>query len=249
MKKGSIRKSFVVKESMVDCFGRLSYFEFFKMIENVAGVHAEKMGLGMGNLMRIDNATWVISKIRIEFENFDFAVGDRVDIDSFILKPTLIKNERFYKVWKNKKEVARIYSVWCIINKDTRKPLRSVEIQCLQNNEIKFSSKGLNIKFSNVQKDDFAGSEVAEKRVVKFTDLDINNHLNNCVYTKFVLDVLGRDFFENHFIQNYEIHFLKEAHFNDELEIFKKCEGDKILVFGKIKDEVIFVVQIDAKKR
>ena len=129
-----IKKSFIIKESNLDCYNKLSYFELMKMLEEVAGLHSASMVMSMSDLKNKDNGSWVISKIKIDFAGEFPVSGEKLQVFSYPTKPTLIKNERNFVLNVNGKPFANVCSVWCIIDIDTRKSILTTKLNSLPKN-------------------------------------------------------------------------------------------------------------------
>lgn len=241
-----IKKSFIIKESNLDCYNKLSYFELMKMLEEVAGLHSASMGMSMSDLKNKDNGSWVISKIKIDFAGEFPVSGEKLQVFSYPTKPTLIKNERNFVLNVNGKPFANVCSVWCIIDIDTRKSILTTKLNSLPKN-FKFHKNELdNMKFLSVDKSILQNTEaVLYEKQVELSDLDINNHLNNCVYTKIVVDALGKEFFDNVNVKSYEVHFLKEVLLKEKIEVSIKNIENRYFVIGKVENENVFVAIVE----
>lgn len=241
-----IKKSFIVKESNLDCYNKLSYFELMKMLEEVAGLHSSSIGMSMGDLKNKDNGSWVISKIKIDF-NGEFPVsGEKLQVFSYPTKPTIIKNERNFVLRVNGKPFANVCSVWCIIDIDTRKTIPTTKLNSLPKN-FKFHKNDLTeMKFLSVDKSvlNECKNVVFEKQV-ELSDLDINNHLNNCVYTKIVVDALGKEFFDSVKVKSYEVHFLKEVLLKEKVEVSIGKIENRNFVIGRVNNDNAFVAIVE----
>lgn len=63
--------------------------------------------------------------------------------------------------------------------------------------------------------------ELAEQqmRTVRFTDLDINGHMNNCRYLDWITDLLPGSFYEGHSIREFTVCYLSELREGEELAL------------------------------
>ena len=72
------------------------------------------------------------------------------------------------------------------------------------------------------------GGDLAYTHIVLSTDTDLNGHLNNVAYVRLLLDAFPSDFWDAHPVQAFDIHFAAESREGEELQIFRKQEGDEI---------------------
>jgi acyl-ACP thioesterase len=89
------------------------------------------------------------------------------------------------------------------------------------------------------QPDQFAINEYPEKIVsekekeilfckkIRYTDLDINKHVNNTRYIEMILDCYSAELHKNNHLKNLTVSFISESFYNDELEIRFAAEGFK----------------------
>ena len=109
-------------------------------------------------------------------------------------------------------------------------------------------TNNLNLAFSNLK------VEVEEKdyvytKVVRSTDVDLNNHTNNLRYNYMALDAFSVDDLKNFDIKEYEIYFFNESYEGDKINIFKKRMKTYFYIEGKIEDKTIFRSVIKIRKK
>ena len=58
-----------------------------------------------------------------------------------------------------------------------------------------------------------------ETRVIQVTcsDLDVNEHVNNVQYVEYIMDTFPFDFLRGHRLNIFEVNYLSEALYNDEI--------------------------------
>ena len=66
---------------------------------------------------------------------------------------------------------------------------------------------------------------------VKYSDLDINRHMTSSKYIEHMLDGFSLDTFDNQRVGRFEIHYINEALYGDEIKILKQKtkEGEYIM--------------------
>ena len=87
---------------------------------------------------------------------------------------------------------------------------------------------------------------VQEKDLIKthrvdVTNLDFYKHTNNVEYVKLMISTLDLDFVSNNKIEEFEIHYIAESRFGNELKIYRIIEND--YVYFEIKHEEGLVVK------
>ena len=66
-------------------------------------------------------------------------------------------------------------------------------------------------------------------RRVCFTDLDVNDHMNNARYLEWAMDLLPSVFHKEHRLQDVTMCYLGEAREGDQLKIFWELNADGLL--------------------
>ncbi len=61
----------------------------------------------------------------------------------------------------------------------------------------------------------------------RYTDIDFNRHVNSCRYIDVLLNQWPLDFHDNHRIARFEIAYMKEAYFGDEVEVRSHTDGNE----------------------
>ena len=79
--------------------------------------------------------------------------------------------------------------------------------------------------------------------VIRYSQIDCNGHLNNCVYADLVCDFIPVDLFCNR-IKEFEINFLHEAKRGDLLVISGESADGITQVSGKRGEQTCFVARI-----
>ena len=64
------------------------------------------------------------------------------------------------------------------------------------------------------------------RRTVRYSDLDVNGHMNNCRYMDWVSDTLPGSFHGSHRVSEFTVNYLSEAREGEELRLqFQLADG------------------------
>ena len=118
-------------------------------------------------------------------------------------------------------------SKWAYINKTTR---RQSNIPKLLNELFKVeehAEKPDKILMDALQVEQ---SEIYHTKSV-YSDIDINNHVNNVAYIRWVMDALGEDFHNRHSFKGLKVSYKKEVLIGEAMTLYSEIkETDKITV-------------------
>lgn len=210
----------------VDYQGRANIQNYFNLMQEAAMQHSHTRGFG-SELLREKNLIWVVT--RFEFELFNQARwGDQLTVETWSRGMIGAHAYRDFRITKTTRDgpalLGQASSSWLTLDLHLRKPviLRGEKIDHLS---IKDDSVGIaprKITFDQPICD--VGAAIGTL-VVKNSDLDINNHVNNTKYIQWVYDSLTQNEVCSLPEKGFAINYLAEAHLNDEIFIFR--EGSK----------------------
>ena len=73
-----------------------------------------------------------------------------------------------------------------------------------------------------------------------YSDIDVNGHVNNVVYSKMALNTFTPEEFNSLNYNAFEIHFISQCYLDNEIKIYKKQVDNGVYIEGKINDKSAF---------
>lgn len=120
---------------------------------------------------------------------------------------------RDFEVCSKERIIGRVTSSWLILDRDTN-PRKPESFNFIHENFI--SDYAIERKLDKIN---FNGeTEELEQRKVYYSDLDVNKHVNNATYVRWILDSFFSNESKNE-ITEFEINFLLELSLNDKFTI------------------------------
>nr|WP_312576248.1 acyl-ACP thioesterase domain-containing protein [Sedimentibacter sp.] len=239
------RKKYTIHVSEVDFSQKLKLSSLFLYLQDMATEHAEILDVGR-NRMKNYGVIWVLIRAKVDVTRYP-KWNEDIFVETWPQQPNKIEFERNFIVYDSDENIiARAITSWVIIDINSRKLKRSslinpnfplVEREKALNCELgKFKSKG--------------NLEPTYKKVVGYSDIDINEHLNNSRYIDYIMDCFSIEKHKNYFIKSIEINYLHEALPGDSLTMYTELSeiDDKIIYIDGINDETnknIFKSQIE----
>ena len=230
---------FDVVSSMVDVNRKLSVPSIFRLFQDVAMSDADKVGYG--KRQTIDRGwLWVFTRIYLEIDELPFYESTA----NFITYPNGSRGGFLFNrqalINANNKILVRIASQWAIMDATTRKLVLKPNFEDVDESN-KFVPLVMPDKTSQACETQFLYS-----RKIRYSDCDLNSHLNNVRYVDFIVDINDSKFYEKYRIYHLLINYKHEVHDNDELYIY--VNRDKSYVEGKINNNVCFNAFIEYKQ-
>lgn len=210
--------NFVAEPFHVDFNGQLTLGVLGNHLLNCAGFHANDRGFGIATLNE-ENYTWVLSRLAIELEDMPYQYED-FSIQTWVEAVyRLFTDRNFALINKDGKTIGYARSVWAMINLNTRKPAdllsmhggNIVDYVCDKECPIEKPSR---IKVGT--------EEVASSHLAKYSDIDINGHVNSIRYIEHILDLFPIEYYKTMRIRRFEIAYIAESYYGDELKFYKE---------------------------
>lgn len=210
------------------------------IFQDIADDHGKKIGADRATLLKTSNAFWVITKVKLQINEFP-KLNDKLNVETWTIDNTKVKFERDCCIASNKKPLINIKTEWVALDMATRliRPAKTLNFPFKMKNR---STRAVIQDFTNftqsVSQEDFCYG-----RTIYSSDIDVNNHVNNCYYSRFVLDCFSVEFLQNNKLTEYEIHFLKECKEGEQLSFYKKqLSSNTYYVEARVEDRVIIKV-------
>jgi len=163
--------------------------------------------------MRGKNMVFVITKLGLEIYE-DIRSEDVITVRTYNNRVEGVHFNREYQVFKDGKLAAAASTFWVLLNYEQRTVLRP---RVFDYPLVSYNKEtAIDIPRRLFDKDGVEYNTGARK--VMFSDLDENNHLNNCVYSDIALDMLT-DEPDRSFVKKVNIIFISEAVLGEELNI------------------------------
>ena len=228
---------FVAEPFHVDFTGKLTMGVLGNHLLNCAGFHASERGFGIAEINE-NHYTWVLSRLAIELEDMPRQYED-FTIQSWIENVyRLFTDRNFELVNKNGKTIGYARSVWAMISMETRKPADLFSLHGESFNQYT-SDRACPIakpgRIRVVQE-----APVAEY-LTKYSDIDINGHVNSIKYIEHILDLFPMEIFKEKSIRRFEMAYVAESYYGDTLSFYleEKSENEYDIEVKKNNQEVV----------
>lgn len=166
--------------------GTVNLFRVVELLQETAGKHADHLGFGMKQL---DNSgtTWALTKIHIKMSH-QLMGGQSYTIQTWPSGTNRLWATRRYCILdSNKAEVGQAISHWMILNKVTHRPQRLPESLTGRTWPISPAIEPTWTVFG----EPVDLSQHYSDFNVRFTEIDINNHVNNAHYLAWAMNDAG----------------------------------------------------------
>lgn len=237
--------SFVAEPFHVDFKGRLTMGVLGNHLLNCAGFHSSDRGFGISYLNDLQY-TWVLSRLAVEIERMPREY-ENFSIQTWVENVYRLFTDRNFAILDEKGEaIGYARSVWAMISLQTRKP---ADLLTLHQGKITdyICDLPCPIEKPGRIKIDENKAELLLKYTTRYSDIDINGHVNSIKYIEHLIDLFPLDFLTTKYIHRFEMAYVAESYYgdqlwfyrtkvaNDEYDIEVRKNGQEIVVRSKIK--------------
>ncbi len=188
------------------------------LILQAAGKSADENGFGMQKL-NTANRTWVVSRMAIEMQRFP-KWREWINIETWVEEVGRASTTRHFRVTDEYgKEIGGASTLWAMIDVGSR---RAIDLKTIDG--LSKAASGIPPVIDKPGRVPSVDGGTMKTHSVRYSDIDFNQHANSMKYVEWLLDCFSLDWHQNHYIKRFEINFLHEVLFGDQVEIFHKQE-------------------------
>ena len=215
--------------SMTDSSGKLGHAEAFALFMDIAGQHAEMLGIGARALLP-RNLFWLTVRTRVIFEKRPY-MGQKVIVSTWPQAPGGLRCNRSYLISDEKGNVlVRGKTEWAMmdVRRQTLIDVGEVYPEGLQFDRPESIAEDFERITPEVWED---GGEYQ----VRSTDIDVGGHLNNVAYVRALMGSLSSEEIKKLNIHSLEVVFREPCYEKDRLLLQKSCH-DQLTDFRLLKN-------------
>ena len=205
--------SFQIQPQYVDFQFRVTMAALGDILLTTAGFNADDNGFGLRRLHEMQCA-WVLSRMSIEMTRFPEQY-ETIHVETWVEEVGRANTIRNFSIRDEKDEIiGNACSVWVLFDMITRraKDLQTLEgIHDFANGEAGLIEKP--IRLGAVEGEEYDGFKV------KYSDIDINGHVNSIRYIQWISDCFSLDCYRKCQVKRFEINYLNEMLFDDFVDI------------------------------
>jgi acyl-ACP thioesterase len=182
------------------------------IFQEAAWNHAEALGVGFEQLEQ-QHQIWVLSRLLVNVHQYP-RWGETIRIHTWPRPVEGVFAMRDFQMLNSRGEVlVSGSSAWLILDALSRKPQRAGKF---------LSSFCTDANHRATERDPEKIAEIATlepgiELPVRYSDIDVNGHVNNARYVAWLLDSYPLEFHQNHSVSRLEINFLGETRAGDRL--------------------------------
>lgn len=229
-------REFEVGSFQVHPDGEIRMCSLADLLQEIAWRHADSEDFGR-NLLE-NQQMWVLSRFEIKVSKFP-RWGDKIRIFTGGRGAEKLFAFREFLVWDQEEKVlARAMSSWLLLHTQTK---RIQKPESVLPPELFDPSKKPSWQ---PEKLSFRGHLIGEEEIkVQHSDLDLNHHVNNTSYIRWVENSLSEFGLK---AKEISINYLSECHAGDRVVLSASRVEDDIFVLGESNTKPVFLAKVQA---
>ncbi len=232
----------VIQAHEVDFMNRLRIDSLFILLQDTAAAHADKLNLGYTALLE-HNFAWVLSWAKVEIEEFP-CFAEAITIKTWPKKKYKLYSLRDFRIFnKTGGLIGKATTAWLPINLKSKRIIDTSSLPApIHYQEQQSAIDLLPRKITQPLEKEFLFT-----KHMRYTDIDLNQHVNNIKYIELIMDSFSKEHYENAKLKNIEINFLSESKYNEVIEVYKSAGDEDFIIEGINKNnmKIVFTAVIE----
>ena len=206
----------------LDVRGKLSIGVLGKHLLNCADAYAAERGFDVVE-QEGERYTWVLSRLAVELDDLP-SCHESFSIQTWVENVyRLFADRNFAILNKDDKPIGYVRSVWAMISMETRTP---ANLLALHGERITNSICEKECPIAKPGRVKVSQQEAMSEYVAKYSDLDINGHVNSIKYIEHILDLFPLDTYKEKALKRFEIAYVAECYYGDALSFYLEQKGE-----------------------
>jgi acyl-ACP thioesterase len=230
---------YTLRANDFDKYDRILPSSVLSIFQDAAGRHGEEIGVGFKEMIE-RNYLWVIVRVKFEIVKQPKRY-QKVNIKTWPFEPKRFSYRREYLITDESGEsLIKGTSEWVIIDSVKRSLVSAPNLYSITDGY--YEEMMLDKKIAKVP--DFEATGAPHEVTPAFTELDLNNHVNNTKYANYVLDAISPN--EDDILKTFQIDYRKEVMEGEPLEVFYTRQDGGILAKGLNKNgDTMFACKLE----
>jgi len=206
-----LRLPFAVHSYEVDAFGLLAPAALAGFLQEIAGAHAEALGVGMAAL-RARGLAWVLGRQRIEILR-PIRLGEELEVETWPSGADRLSALRDFVVRAGEEEVARAVTAWLLLDLEKRRPARPDRLL----DERLRGEQPHAVAPPEGRLPELSPASEERRFTVRYEDIDRLHHATNARYLAWALEAAPEPLWRSSRLAAVEAHYLAESRLGEEI--------------------------------
>jgi len=218
---GLWREQLSVHSYDVDFSQRASAEAICRWFLEAAWNHAEQLGIGYAHLAR-ENRFWVLSRLLIQVHRHP-TWGQTMELSTWPRGVSGVFAMRDFELRDNSgRRVVAGSSSWLVLDASNRRPQRLDKL--IRNIPAQVARRAADRDPQKLPELKCRPPQPAITTQARYSDIDVNAHVNSARYVGWLLDSYPAEFHRSHLLHSLELNFIGETRWDDVLLVYSQEE-------------------------
>lgn len=211
-------RDYEISSFLVNSWKCLGLYALLNLLQDIAWAHATHLGHGF-DAVNERRRGWILTRQKLRMVSWP-EWGESIRLRTWIRRPSgpfAIRDFEVISLTEGARKIGEATTSWVLFNTETRKPVRTglhdFAGGCRTDGILSFDAPKIDSSCDPL--------ETLARFEARRSDLDINQHVNNTRYARWILDSIPLEGDPRYQLGEYEVNFLAEA-----------GEGDWIVIRG-----------------
>lgn len=231
---GGAAQNLTLNAAYCDLSGRLSVSMLFLLMQELAGADSTRLGFGK-TFVDQEGIFWALSRVKAESTRIP-RIGESITLRTWHGDPMRYVFPRHFLVTDaSGEELMHVSTAWMLVDLSTRQLVmpsaRGYGMPPQPEGLPQYKLPGRVPAMEQAQ---------ADVRTPKYSDFDVNGHMNNARYPVWMLDLFPPSHFLGHFLREIHINYINEIREGEQVALWLGQDGDAFSVRGLVGEEIKF---------
>jgi acyl-ACP thioesterase len=211
--------TFHIESYVCDFEGKATLPVIGNLILQAATIHAGERGFGYEAIVK-DRVAWVLSRLSLEMYSYP-GHDEGLTIETWIEDIGRFFTQRCFRFINGQRETTGYArTIWAAIDMTTRRP---IDILAWRPDMSQYVDAERHCPVKKPEKIVPVAGQPVDRYVVRYSDIDINRHMNSVKYMEHAVNVFDLEMFVHYSIRRFEIVYLQEGTFGDKLDLYREA--------------------------
>ncbi|MDL2236707.1 hypothetical protein LJC56_02600 [Christensenellaceae bacterium OttesenSCG-928-K19] len=230
-----LEREHYLRAADVDINGKWMPSAVFVRMQELAEDHATKVGAGRIYLGETMGLAWVLTRVYLKMYRYP-CLGDTITVATWPLKPTKLTFLRHFKMTDSTGDTLGVASSqWVLFDINDRILRRTAII-----GDYPYDPDAPTMLEEPGKIKLPPDMEFKETRKVRYSDVDMNGHMNNTKYLNWICELFPSEHLKTKRIDEIKLNYIAEPYLDQNVDLFYKEADGGWFVCGKTEEKTIF---------
>lgn len=227
-----LEMNYTVDSRDVDLFGLCRPSALLGILQEAATQASMALKVSGPEALAKYNALWMINRIWVELDS-PIRWNDHLTIKTWHRGASGASTYRDFNIYRDGVQIGQAVTSWVLVYADSHKLMRLKELVEFQGTDGGELMKSIKLR-SAEQPDQF---DARHRRDMRYSDTDINGHINNTHYADFACDALHlEEALKGKFVRELQFDYTGECMAGETIWVDTAARGDRLFAKGEGDD-------------